>query len=213
MTGVRYKDDPAIFAWDLMNEPQCREGMAGPNPNTGMVCAAALQASLPGVALSMECRQSIAVILLRAMQSWIRDMAAFTKSEDPNHLLTVGEEGYYRLVSLLTSPRDLLHRVWRGMCRQPMCAMCAGWTHPGAFQDFTDQRACPQLAAMDRTPSSLPSTRARPLTRDPGMSRQASPESSTVLCTDCMSPHGAVSSHPAWLCRAPVWLVAYHAAP
>ena len=29
------------------------------------------------------------------MQGWVTEMAAYVKSLDPNHLLTVGEEGFY----------------------------------------------------------------------------------------------------------------------
>ena len=28
-------------------------------------------------------------------QGWVTEMAAYVKSLDPNHLLTVGEEGFY----------------------------------------------------------------------------------------------------------------------
>ncbi len=57
ITGVRYKDDPTIFAWDLMNEPEI--------------------ASVP------------------LAQSWFREMSAWVKSIDPNHLLCTGTEGFY----------------------------------------------------------------------------------------------------------------------
>ena len=30
-----------------------------------------------------------------SVQSWVTEMAAYVKSLDPNHLLTVGEEGFY----------------------------------------------------------------------------------------------------------------------
>ena len=65
VTGVRYKDDPAIFAWDIMNEPNCKTGENSQDPNSGRPCADAVDA-------------------------WIVDMAAFIKSQDPNHLVTIG---------------------------------------------------------------------------------------------------------------------------
>ncbi|XP_042401377.1 mannan endo-1,4-beta-mannosidase 2-like [Zingiber officinale] len=29
LTGIEYRDDPTIFAWELMNEPQCRSDVSG----------------------------------------------------------------------------------------------------------------------------------------------------------------------------------------
>lgn len=50
-TGLMYRDDPAIFAWELANEPR------------------------------------------RYPYSWIYETAAYIKSLDPNHLVTIGSEG------------------------------------------------------------------------------------------------------------------------
>ena len=58
INGRAYKDDPTIFAWDLINEPRC-----------------------------YKCGGAVA--------SWIAEMAAYVKSIDGNHLVTVGEEGFY----------------------------------------------------------------------------------------------------------------------
>ncbi|XP_010252627.1 PREDICTED: mannan endo-1,4-beta-mannosidase 6-like [Nelumbo nucifera] len=60
LSGVRYSEEPAIFAWELINEPRCTSSSSAP-----------------------------------VLQSWIIDMAAFIKSLDQKHLLTVGLEGFY----------------------------------------------------------------------------------------------------------------------
>ncbi|KAF7108135.1 hypothetical protein CFC21_108664, partial [Triticum aestivum] len=59
-SGIRYSDEPAIFAWELMNEPRCVSNSSGPH-----------------------------------LQAWIAEMAAYVKSLDTKHLVTVGIEGFY----------------------------------------------------------------------------------------------------------------------
>jgi hypothetical protein len=62
-SGIAYKDDPTIFAWDLMNEPRYEN--ATPNENA------------TGITLRL----------------WIDTMAAFVKSIDKNHMVCAGFEG------------------------------------------------------------------------------------------------------------------------
>ncbi|XP_022721049.1 mannan endo-1,4-beta-mannosidase 6-like [Durio zibethinus] len=62
LSGVKYADEPAIFAWELMNEPRCASNSSAP-----------------------------------ILQAWITEMAAFVKSLDQKHLVTVGLEGFYGL--------------------------------------------------------------------------------------------------------------------
>jgi mannan endo-1,4-beta-mannosidase len=77
-SGVAYRDDPAIFGFDLMNEPrstadlyvQQRRASSGPVYNITFNSGDALH-------------------------SWISDMAAYVKRIDPVHLLTVGSEGFF----------------------------------------------------------------------------------------------------------------------
>lgn len=59
LTGVRYVDDPTIFAWELMNESTV-ETPAG----------------------------------RAARLSWVREMAQFVKTFDPNHMVAAGLWGY-----------------------------------------------------------------------------------------------------------------------
>ncbi|MCL7046801.1 hypothetical protein MKW94_001507 [Papaver nudicaule] len=61
-TGIEYRNDPTIFAWELINEPRCKSDPTGDT-----------------------------------LQDWIKEMAAFVKSIDRNHLVTVGLEGFYGL--------------------------------------------------------------------------------------------------------------------
>lgn len=68
LTGVAYREDPVVFSWDLINEPNCREDIC--TNGTGIACA-------------------------DAVQGWIDEMATLMKSLDPNHLTTVGEDGFY----------------------------------------------------------------------------------------------------------------------
>jgi len=60
-TGIKYKDDPTIFAWELANEPRAMS-----DPASDM------------------------------LDNWIEEMSNFVKSIDSNHLVTTGEEGFYR---------------------------------------------------------------------------------------------------------------------
>ncbi|KAG5242352.1 mannan endo-1,4-beta-mannosidase [Salix suchowensis] len=60
LSGVMYSEEPAIFAWELMNEPRCASSSSAP-----------------------------------VLQAWIAEMAAYIKSLDKRHLVTVGLEGFY----------------------------------------------------------------------------------------------------------------------
>lgn len=59
-TGIAYKDDPAIFAWQLANEPRCPSDTSGDT-----------------------------------LVAWADEMSRYIKSIDPNHMVSVGDEGFY----------------------------------------------------------------------------------------------------------------------
>lgn len=65
VTGMLYKNDPAIMAWELANEP--RPGADGDNGKTNK-----------GIFLN-----------------WIHGIAAYIKSIDENHLVSTGSEGIH----------------------------------------------------------------------------------------------------------------------
>jgi mannan endo-1,4-beta-mannosidase len=67
ITGVKYKDDPTIMAWELGNELRCSS--SGPYPS------------------SPECNSDMIV-------SWADEMSQYVKSVDPNHLIGFGGEGF-----------------------------------------------------------------------------------------------------------------------
>lgn len=68
INGVPYRDDPTIFAWELANEPRCT--------NSGEFDRAA------------DCNSSM-------LDKWADDASTYIKSLDPNHLVAVGDEGFF----------------------------------------------------------------------------------------------------------------------
>jgi mannan endo-1,4-beta-mannosidase len=71
---TRYKDSPAIMAWELGNEPRC--GADGVR-------------NLPR---STNCTTAV-------LSAWTEEMSAYIKSLDPLHLVTWGGEGGFNIVS------------------------------------------------------------------------------------------------------------------
>lgn len=63
-SGVAYKNEPAIFAWELMNEPRYQN--ATPNENTSGT----------------------------TLRAWVDTMGAYIKGIDPNHMVDAGLEGH-----------------------------------------------------------------------------------------------------------------------
>lgn len=74
VTGVIYKDDPTIFAWELMNEPRC-EGSGYYKSSNKCALVGAKPASLK-------------------ILPWVATMSAALKALDSNHLIAVGDEGF-----------------------------------------------------------------------------------------------------------------------
>jgi mannan endo-1,4-beta-mannosidase len=68
ITGVAYANDPSIMAWELANEPRC--GGSGTYPT------------------SSSCTTD-------TLTSWADDVSHFIKQNDPQHLVAVGDEGFY----------------------------------------------------------------------------------------------------------------------
>lgn len=71
----RYKDSPAIMAWELANEPRCVGDATRNLPRSPSGCSA------------------------EVLTSWIGEMSAHIKSIDTNHLVTWGGEGAFNRVS------------------------------------------------------------------------------------------------------------------
>ncbi|GMH40609.1 hypothetical protein BSKO_08513 [Bryopsis sp. KO-2023] len=71
LNGKKYKEDDTILAWNLINEPRCDCDIFNP--------------------VESQCAPNCA----DQVQAWIEEMSEFVKSEDPYHMITVGEEGFY----------------------------------------------------------------------------------------------------------------------
>lgn len=63
-----FKDSPAIFGWEMANDPRCSGGETRPSGN--------------------DCKPEV-------ITKWTNDVAGFVKSIDPNHLSGSGDGGFY----------------------------------------------------------------------------------------------------------------------
>ncbi|KAL1696278.1 glycoside hydrolase family 5 protein [Schizophyllum commune] len=63
----RYADEPTILAWELANEPRCR---GSPGTSSGSCTT-------------------------ETVSAWIEEISAYIKSLDSNHLVAVGDEGFF----------------------------------------------------------------------------------------------------------------------
>ena len=70
LTGVKYKDDPAIMTWELGNEPRC--------------------VSAGAYGRSASCSTT-------TLTTWADEMSTHIRALDNKHLISVGDEGFYCL--------------------------------------------------------------------------------------------------------------------
>jgi mannan endo-1,4-beta-mannosidase len=97
LSGVAYRDDPTIFAWELMNEPEIKP-----------------------ISLFLE---------------WVREMAAYVKSLDPNHMLASGQASIEtKLVELQIPGIDF--GTWHGY---PAYQGLAANTFDAEIMDYCDR--------------------------------------------------------------------------
>lgn len=74
----RYKTEPTIMAWELANEPRC-------SGSTGSASSA--------------CDTTGSTIA-----AWAKTISAYIKSIDPNHLVAIGDEGWFQEANPPTYP-------------------------------------------------------------------------------------------------------------
>jgi mannan endo-1,4-beta-mannosidase len=67
ITGRPYRDDPSIFSWELANEPRCKGGGSF-DQATGWTTG--------------------------TITGWAEEMSSHIKAMDPNHMVSVGDEGF-----------------------------------------------------------------------------------------------------------------------
>lgn len=67
-TGILYKNDPTIFGWELINEPRCSGG---------------------GLFYSSGNCNSMTI------SNWVAEMSAYVRSIDSNHMIGLGDEGFF----------------------------------------------------------------------------------------------------------------------
>ena len=89
--GVVYKDDPTIFSWELANEPKCR---------------------------NHEEFDALEGWDTQTIPKWADEMSRYIKSIDPNHMVSVGDEGW-----LNTGVKHWTRQGYDGVDHEALCAV------------------------------------------------------------------------------------------
>ena len=84
---TRYKDEPTILGWELANEPRC-------TGSTGLVLLVISRNSHINVNPPVF-RTSTGTCKTTTITEWVAEMSAFIKSIDSNHLVAIGDEGFF----------------------------------------------------------------------------------------------------------------------
>lgn len=66
-----------------------------PRDETAVLASADLMNEMRSSCSSSATNASCTAQATKYMQAWVEEMAAHVKSVDPNHMLTVGQEGFY----------------------------------------------------------------------------------------------------------------------
>lgn len=101
--GTPYREDPAIFAWELANEPRAR--------NYKDFDADGWDSS--------------------TITTWAAEMAPFVKSLDPNHMVAVGDEGFFK-----SGRSDSTYKAMDGVAHEDLIAIDA--VDFGTFHMYPD---------------------------------------------------------------------------
>lgn len=104
VTGVTYKDDPVIFAWELTNEARCTKDN------------------------------------LEDFVKWVNEMSSYIHSIDPNHMIAVGDEGFF---DYTYSQVDSINQA---RSANGLYQITNGWPYAGSMGDWTATLDLPYIS-------------------------------------------------------------------
>ncbi|KAG7672584.1 hypothetical protein KSW81_001546 [Nannochloris sp. 'desiccata'] len=113
ITGQVYKNDPTVLAWELANEPRIGNNW---EKNRGLE---------PGLIVC----------------NWVKEMSAYVKSLDSNHMVTVGDEGM-RSKGNLSEPHAWINNGYEGVDFE--CNLSAPNVDFGTVHAYADQWGIPK---------------------------------------------------------------------
>ena len=112
VTGVTYRDDPTIMAWNLANELRCLYTGSSSESDSSSSCA-------------------------QAMDDWTREMADHLHAQDGNHLVTTGSEGFFSS-KFLSNDKD--HGWWLASNPRPCGEDRCAWAENSGADFYQNHR-------------------------------------------------------------------------